>query len=172
MENYVKRISGALLLAIAACTTAVAPHADTPAATRQSAATTPSGKPSVQEINDGYEQQIAGRIASRKNEPAAQVFQNIQIEWLKGVPADRFLLIMNQGYSRALGVRCTHCHVAQDFASDEKQPKRAAREMAVMHRMLNQQLRQMKNLDTPPDDRAINCFTCHRGAIDPREADQ
>ena len=37
---------------------------------------------------------------------------------------------MNYGYSRALGVSCMHCHVEQDFASDEKRPKRAAREMA------------------------------------------
>ena len=84
------------------------------------------------------------------------------------MPAETFLVIMNVGYSRALGVRCTHCHVEQDFASDEKRPKRAAREMAVMHRMINGQLRQMQNLEPPPDKRSINCFSCHRGAIDPR----
>jgi hypothetical protein len=40
--------------------------------------------------------------------------------------------------------------------------------MAVMHRMINQRLREMQNLDPPPDKRSINCFSCHRGAIDPR----
>ena len=39
---------------------------------------------------------------------------------------------MDVGYSRALGVSCTHCHDDQKFASDEKRPKRAAREMAGM----------------------------------------
>lgn len=121
-EDCLRFLSGVFLLAITACTIAAPPQTDTPAAARESAATTPSREPSTQEINDRYEQQIAERIASRKNEPAAQVFQNIQIEWLKGVPAGRLLLIMNRGYSRALGVSCTHCHVEQDFASDEKRP--------------------------------------------------
>jgi len=167
-------LSGVFLLAIAACTTAAPQKTDIPAAAPQSAATTPSREASNpnQEINDRYEQQIAKRIAGRENEPAERVFQNIQLEWFKGVPAGRLLLIMNRGYSHALGVSCTHCHVEQDFASDEKQPKRAAREMAVMHRMVNEQLRKMQNLETPPDDRPINCFTCHRGAINPNEADQ
>ncbi len=76
---------------------------------------------------------------------------------------------MNGGYSRALGVACTHCHVEQDFASDDKRPKRAAREMAVMHKMINEQLGKMQNLETKPDLRAINCSTCHRGAITPMQ---
>jgi hypothetical protein len=78
---------------------------------------------------------------------------------------------MNEGYSRALGVTCTHCHNDQNFASDEKRPKRAAREMAVMHRMINDALRKMQNIEIPPDNRPINCFTCHRGAIDPTKTD-
>ena len=171
-ENFMRLLSGVFLLAIAACTTAAPQKTDTPAAAREPAATTPSREPSNQEINDRYVQQITERIAGRENEPAEQVFQNIQIQWFKGVPAGRLLGIMNGGYSRALGVSCTHCHVEQDFASDEKRPKRAAREMAVMHRMVNEQLSKMQNLEAPPDDRLINCFTCHRGTINPNKADQ
>jgi hypothetical protein len=74
---------------------------------------------------------------------------------------------MNRGYSRALGVTCTHCHVEQDFSSDDLRPKRAAREMAVMHRKINEQLKAMQNLLGEPDERAINCSTCHRGATNP-----
>jgi hypothetical protein len=77
--------------------------------------------------------------------------------------------IMNGGYSRALGVRCTHCHVEQDFASDDKRPKRAAREMAAMHLTINQTLARMGNLESSPEDRFINCATCHRGQVDPYE---
>jgi formate-dependent nitrite reductase cytochrome c552 subunit len=87
--------------------------------------------------------------------------------WLKTIPADLFLRIMNGGYSRALGVSCTHCHVEEDFSSDEKRPKRAAREMARMHRMINEQLQKMENLERPADERSINCSTCHRGAVSP-----
>jgi hypothetical protein len=122
--------------------------------------------PSVQEINDRFVQQIAERIKGREQEPAGKVFKNV--DRLKDVPAGTFLGIMNGGYSRALGVTCTHCHNEADFSSDEKRAKRAAREMQVMHRQINETLRQMQNLDLPADRRAISCISCHRGAIDPR----
>ena len=76
---------------------------------------------------------------------------------------------MNFGYAKALGVRCTHCHVESDFSSDDKRPKRAAREMATMHHTVNQTLAKMENLKSAPDDRFINCATCHRGKIDPHD---
>jgi hypothetical protein len=117
-----------------------------------------------QEINNRFVQQISQSIAGKENLPAEQVFKNIQ--HLKGVPASRLLRIMNGGYSRALGVNCTHCHVEQDFASEDKRPKRAAREMALMHRSINEQLGKMQHLEPRPQ-RAINCSTCHRGAINP-----
>ena len=111
-------------------------------------------------------QEILARIGERQTEPSEKVFQNVK--WLTGIPARQFLSIMNGGYARALGVRCTYCHVETDFASEDKRPKRAAREMAVMHRKINQELQQMQNLQTPASQsRAINCATCHRGAIDP-----
>ena len=78
------------------------------------------------------------------------MFKNIKIEWLKDVPAGDFLGIMNGGYAKALGVRCTHCHVEDDFASDDLRPKRAAREMAVMHHGINQQLARMEHLEGTP----------------------
>jgi hypothetical protein len=124
----------------------------------------------TQEVNDRYAKQVLERIAGREQEPAGGVFKNIQIAWLKAVPARVFITIMNRGYSRALGVSCTHCHVEQDFASDDKRPKRAAREMAVMHRMVNEQLAKMENLVGKPEERAISCIACHRGTIDPRTA--
>lgn len=123
------------------------------------------GQQEIQRTNDRFVRQIAERIAGRETEPAENVFNNIQ--WLKGVRAQLLLTIMNEGYSRALGVACTHCHVESDFSSDDKRPKRAAREMAAMHRLINQQLRGMKELEAPADKRAINCSTCHRGAVNP-----
>jgi hypothetical protein len=130
----------------------------------------PAAQRQNQEINDRFVKQILERIAGRQKDPAEQVFKNIQS--LKGAPAERLLLIMNLGYSRALGVNCTHCHVEADFSSDEKRPKRAAREMAAMHRQINDQLKKMQNLQTPASQRAINCSTCHRGAIDPMESER
>jgi len=132
-------------------------------------AATPVSTPTVQETNERLAQQVLKSIAGHENEPAEQVFMDIEIESLKKVPAARFVNIMKMGYAKALGVACTHCHDEKDFSSDEKRPKRAAREMAAMHRMINQQLGGMKELEDPPDKRAINCSTCHRGSIDPHE---
>jgi Photosynthetic reaction centre cytochrome C subunit len=129
----------------------------------------PAAQPSIQEVNDRFVRQIPQQIAAQENRPSHLVFKNIKIEWLKSVPARQLLEIMNGGYARALGVRCTHCHVADDFASDEKRPKRAAREMAAMHRDINQRLAKMQNLEGAPEERFINCATCHRGSTDPRE---
>ncbi len=134
------------------------------AAAQQKHATAIPRESGVQDVNQRFLKQFSQEIAGREKQPAEQVFKNIR--WLKGVPAGRLLLIMNIGYSRALGVTCIHCHVEQDFASDDKRPKRAAREMMAMHRMINEQLAKMQNLKEA-QNRAINCSTCHRGAIDP-----
>lgn len=125
---------------------------------------------SVQETNDAFVRRILKQITGHEQEPAQKVFKNIQI--MKAAPAARFLTIMNLGYSRALGVTCTHCHAEQDFSSDEKRPKRAAREMAVMHRGINEQLSKMENLEPNPRGHFINCSTCHRGAVDPLKSEQ
>jgi hypothetical protein len=124
---------------------------------------------STQEFNDRVQARLKQRLGARESEPASAVFKNIKIEWLEDVPAGDFLGIMNGGYARALGVRCTHCHVEDDFASDDLRPKRAAREMAVMHYGINQQLAKMEYLEGTPQDRFINCATCHRGRVDPHD---
>jgi hypothetical protein len=115
-------------------------------------------------------EQLRKKIAGKESKPASEVFENIQIELFKTVPAERLLGIMNRGYSRALGVKCTHCHMEDDFASDDMREKQAAREMAAMHKAINDQLAKMKHLEGTPEDRFINCSTCHRGKVDPHDA--
>ena len=138
------------------------------AAAESQATPTPASQANPnQEINDRLAKQVLEKIAGKENDPAEKVFKNIQIPWLKTTPAARLVRIMNLGYSRALGISCTHCHVEQDFSSDDKRPKRAARDMAYMHKAINDQLQKMQNLDLKPDQRFINCSTCHRGAINP-----
>ena len=142
-----------------------------PQRARPSVATPPNSQQN-QDVNDRLLKQSIDQIKGRENDPAEQVFKNIQIPWLKTVPAGLFLRIMNGGYSRALGVSCTHCHVEEDFSSDDKRQKRAAREMAKMHRAINEQLGKMENLEAPANERSINCATCHRGAVSPLAADR
>jgi hypothetical protein len=165
-----KALHRPVLLAFVAC--AVAAYQQTfssqqqPVTPRpQAGGNAPANANPNQEINNRFVQQLSAKIAARENEPAEQVFKNIQ--WFKGIPAARLLRIMNMGYSRALGVSCTHCHVEEDFASDDKRPKRAAREMAAMHKAINEQLSKMQNLQPKSEVRAINCSTCHRGATNP-----
>ena len=78
-----------------------------------------------------------------------------------------------RNYTGALGVRCQYCHVGEegrdlatfDFVSDDKRPKRVAREMIRMVQMIN------GRLDSLPGREAnglqVTCNTCHRGVTRP-----
>ena len=137
--------------------------------TRATAAGPPSAglaTSEVQRANNDRAAAVLASIGGKEQLPASQVFKNVK--YLANVPARTFVQIMNGGYAKALGVSCLHCHVEGDFASDEKRPKRAAREMQLMHRMVNQELQKMQNIQTPPTaNRAISCIACHRGAAIP-----
>ncbi len=107
--------------------------------------------------------ELLKEIAGKENKPAGEVFKNVQL--MKDVPAARFLRIMDQGYARALGVDCEHCHSPEMWEADDKRPKKAAREMIVLTRDLNAKLAKLENLDnTEP---TANCNTCHRGQVKP-----
>lgn len=104
------------------------------------------------------------QIKGKENEPAASVFKNIQM--LKTAPAGRLLAIMEIGYSRSLGVNCTHCHVPDKWESEEKPQKQIARDMvAMMGRINGDLLKNIKNLKS--ENPTVNCTTCHRGEIKP-----
>ncbi len=87
----------------------------------------------------------------------------------------RALVQTMKDFTRALGARCSDCHMGEesadlstyDFASDGKALKRSARTMmrwqAEMNRTLRKQLK-------PSDGRApseVTCATCHRGRLTP-----
>ncbi len=69
-----------------------------------------------------------------------------------------------QGFTRGLGVMCTHCHVQGDFASDEKPQKATARMMIAMVKDINGKF---------PDAATktyVTCYTCHNGKVTPLTA--
>lgn len=86
----------------------------------------------------------------------------------KDWPGSRLSPIM-RGFTRSLGVRCTHCHVGEegkplttyDFASDANPNKDRAREMLRMLGSVNDHLKKIKS----SGDKPVNmwCHTCHRG---------
>lgn len=76
-----------------------------------------------------------------------------------------------QRMSAALGVKCDHCHVQGNFASDEKAPKRVARRMIEMTKALNAQhfsKHQVKEGESVLG--RVTCYTCHQGAEEPKAA--
>jgi hypothetical protein len=83
---------------------------------------------------------------------------------LKVLPKDstrqRVMATMN-GFTRALGVKCDHCHAQGDFAKDEKPEKEVARAMLKMVMNLRQNATEFF-----PDERVnkVSCWTCHRGS--------
>ncbi|HJS46736.1 MAG TPA: c-type cytochrome [Gemmatimonadales bacterium] len=92
----------------------------------------------------------------------------------ESIPRDTLVQLM-AGFTRALGVRCTHCHVGEegkplatyDFASDEKHAKEAARGMLRLVAAINDtHLAGHRHGDDPPV--RVTCATCHRGLTAPR----
>ncbi|MGK7369976.1 MAG: c-type cytochrome [Candidatus Halalkalibacterium sp. M3_1C_030] len=103
-------------------------------------------------------------IKGRENEPAGLVFDNIKT--FERLPADRLLRIMEMGFSKSLGVNCTHCHNPKDWGSEEKNQKQIARDMmAMVGRINNDLLGSIENLES--ETPIVNCTTCHRGQIKP-----
>jgi len=93
--------------------------------------------------------------------------ENIQVlpkEW----PGSRLRPLM-MGFTNALGVRCSYCHVGEegkplstfDFASDANPKKNTAREMLRMLGSVNDHLKKIEY----SGDKPVNmwCHTCHRG---------
>jgi tetratricopeptide (TPR) repeat protein len=82
-----------------------------------------------------------------------------------------------QAFSQALGVQCNYCHVFEgrggrnDMASDEKAPKKTARQMLVMARELNDKLPAIVSKSADVTTR-VGCMTCHRGVPIPRTLTQ
>lgn len=97
------------------------------------------------------------RVAPSTSTPNTETaFKNIQV--LKGVPSSELVPAM-EFISSSLGVKCAFCHVEGHFEKDDKKPKQTAREMMRMMFTLNN--------SSFAAQRAVTCYTCHRGAAKP-----
>ena len=132
-------------------------------------ATTPAkaqGTPadSVAAANRKDADEVRAKIKGVENAPADSAFENIKV--FKGLTAGQLVNAMEMGHSRALGARCTHCHVEGRYGSEDKPQKEVARAMAAMQKTINDSL-----LARIPDLKSkkpmVNCTTCHRGQIKP-----
>jgi hypothetical protein len=99
-------------------------------------------------------------------------FHNLQV-LPPNIPRPELLAAM-RGFTRALGVKCGHCHVQIatvpepdfDFASDAKAEKQAARVMIRMTRTINADFVSK----VPEMYTTVTCWTCHRGKNRPEVA--
>jgi len=87
---------------------------------------------------------------------AEEQFKNIQA--LKGIPADQLIPAM-QFISASLGVECEFCHVHEKMDSDDKKPKKIARQMISMMLDIDK-----NNFDGRLE---VTCYSCHRGVAMP-----
>ena len=116
---------------------------------------------SVAAERDFYMQQVLSSIKGKEELDADSVFTNIKtFKGVKRFTAKHFLLMMNIGWGKGLGVSCTYCHNSGDWASDEKPTKEIARQMYKLRATINNELKQIKNLQSQRP--LINCITCHR----------
>ncbi len=88
-------------------------------------------------------------------------FKNLKI-LPKDISKDSLMNLM-EGYNKALGVKCNHCHT-MDKSSDKKHEKEIARHMIKFTNELN-----AKEFAPIGDQykNAIECATCHRGSTKP-----
>lgn len=107
--------------------------------------------------------EVKRQIAGREQEPAEAVFKDIEL--MKGRTAGQLLATMEMGFSRSLGVNCTHCHDPKEWANDAKKPKAVTREMILMTREINAKLKTIEGIESDPP--VVNCTTCHRGQKKP-----
>jgi hypothetical protein len=156
-------IALASIVAVSSCSHSAAVTTTTPAPTALPSVGPVAATDSLAPLRQRAISAALQRIAGRENAPAESVFQNVKI--LKGVPAGRFLEIMNDGFGHGLGVGCSFCHVPGQWASDQKTNKDVARSMLQMVNRINTDLRAVPNL--PDSQPTVGCITCHRMAAKP-----
>jgi hypothetical protein len=114
---------------------------------------------------------ITGTVSGAQPAPPPPM-TNLQII-PKDTPRPQVIQTM-QAFTQALGVACNYCHVQEgrggrnDFASDEKAPKKAARGMMLLARDINAKLPEA--IGKPADATTrVGCATCHRGVPIPKQ---
>ena len=104
------------------------------------------------------------------------------MENLKVIPADtptEDVIGAMKGFTKALGVRCTFCHVGEegqplttfDFVSDEKKEKEIARSMLRMVEEINgkwmKEISELEGQAETHEVSGVTCNTCHQGMTHP-----
>jgi len=130
----------------------------------------PAGRPrpspaALDSMRRGMVARLLTEAAGHENDPAGEYFKNVKM-W-KTLPVRAFLDTMNS-YGRAMGNTCTGCHIANEWAKDDRKNKGIARQMQHMVDDMNAQyLAKMPELDD--DHPPVTCAMCHAGSGHPKK---
>lgn len=116
---------------------------------------------------------VALFVAAPLRAQVPEEYTNLQV-LPEDISRDRLMNVM-RGFTSALGMRCSTCHVGEesrplstyDFASDDRPAKLKAREMMKMVGAINgEYLPSLPRRRQPGVD--VTCVTCHRGVARPQ----
>src|SRR5689334_9244527 len=99
---------------------------------------------------------VRGTSANTQDNSVQPSSKNLQV--LQAIAPDQLLPAM-QFMSASLGVECEFCHVRDAYDKDDKPSKQTARRMIHMMFAIN--------ADQFHGQRAVTCYTCHRGSATP-----
>ena len=116
-----------------------------------------AGQDPTQTPRNKFVLELEKQIAGKEQQPAEQVFKNIQT--FKGRPAIGVLRIMEMAFVANLGVDCNYCHETEHWDSDAKKPKQIARGMWTLRATAQDEVRRI----TGKTDVPVTCYTCHKG---------
>ena len=71
------------------------------------------------------------------------------------------------GFTEQLDVKCSYCHVSDDYPKDDKEHKRVARRMLKLVMFMRENAAEYFK-DGIGSER-INCWSCHRGMAEPEQ---
>ena len=108
--------------------------------------------------------EVMASIKGKEKWRADSVFRNLKvIIGESSVSAEHLLWMMNWGWSKELGVSCSHCHTIGKWESDSLEAKNIARGMWTMRVKINSEILPSitgRDYKTNPK---VTCVTCHRG---------
>jgi hypothetical protein len=106
---------------------------------------------------------IALALAATLPAQAQEGFQNLQV-----LPKDitkQELRATMDGFADQLDVKCSFCHVADEYPKDDKEHKQIARRMLKLVMFMREN--SSDYFKDGIDPQQINCWSCHRGKSEP-----
>jgi hypothetical protein len=94
---------------------------------------------------------------------AAPEHKNLQV-LPKDISKDELKKTMD-GFAEQLGVKCTFCHIIDQYDKDERPHKADARRMIKL--MLDMKAKKADYFGPRVKESAITCSLCHRGKAEP-----